>query len=348
MACAQGAIVAEGNAGQRLSTNSGDEIRMRRLLAALALLPSAAALLGAATPPAAAFPDRPITLVVPFAAGGGTDITARTVGKFLERALGQPVVVQNRVGAGGEIGLAAVAESRPDGYTIGIVNTPGVVTIPIERRARFSLDSFDFIAGVVEDPAAIIVLDRSPIRSIADLVAAAKREPGSITLGSAGIGSSGHIAMLLLEQATGASFTNVPFNGISVAVTSMLGGQISGSTINLGEAFAVTAGQPVRVLGVMAARRMPFAPDLPTFAEAGYPIEGGSIRSFAGPRGLPADVLARYEAAFARLMQDPEFLEDARRTTQPLGFRPRAELVAALRESDRIHRELWSRRPWNQ
>ncbi|MCC7281060.1 MAG: tripartite tricarboxylate transporter substrate binding protein [Acetobacteraceae bacterium] len=315
---------------------------MHRLLAALVLLLSTTAMAQAA------FPDRPITLVVPFAAGGGTDITARTVGKFLERSFGQPVVVANRTGAGGEIGMAAVAEARPDGYTIGIINTPGVVTIPIERRARFSLESFDFIAGVVEDPASIIVLDRSPIRSIADLVAAARANPGAITLGSAGIGSSGHIAMLLLEQAAGVRFTNVPFSGTSVAVTNMLGGQISGTTSNIGEAFVMTAGQPVRILGVMAAKRMQFAPDLVTFAEAGYPIEAGSIRAFGGPHGMPAEVLARYEAAFGKLMSDAEFLDDARRTTQPLNFRPRTELVAALRESDRIHRALWAKKPWNQ
>lgn len=312
---------------------------MRRLIAALLLLLPAAA---------QAFPDRPITMIVPFAAGGGTDITARTVAKFLEREFGQPVVVQNRAGAGGEIGLAALAEARPDGQTIGIVNTPGLVTIPIERRARFSLDSFDLIAGVVEDPAAIIVLERAPVRSVADLVAAAKADPGGITLGSAGVGSSGHIAMLLLGQAAGVNFTNVPFSGTSVALTSMLGGQISGTTINLGEAFALTTGQPVRILGVMATERMAMAPDVPTFAEAGMPIEAGSIRSFAAPRGLPADVLARYDAAFAKLMLDPEFLEDARRTSQPLRYRPRAELVAALREADRIHRALWASKPWNQ
>lgn len=312
---------------------------MRRLIAALLLLLPAAA---------QAFPDRPITMIVPFAAGGGTDITARTVAKFLEREFGQPVVVQNRAGAGGEIGLAALAEARPDGQTIGIVNTPGLVTIPIERRARFSLDSFDLIAGVVEDPAAIIVLERAPVRSVADLVAAAKADPGGITLGSAGVGSSGHIAMLLLGQAAGVNFTNVPFSGTSVALTSMLGGQISGTTINLGEAFALTTGQPVRILGVMATERMAMAPDVPTFAEAGMPIEAGSIRSFAAPRGLPADVLARYDAAFAKLMLDPEFLEDARRTSQPLRYRPRAELVAALREADRIHRALWASQPWNQ
>lgn len=321
------------------SLSNGVYFPMRLLIAALALLLPAAA---------RAFPDRPITMVVPFAAGGGTDITARTVARFLERAFGQPVVVQNRTGAGGEIGMTQVAEARPDGYTIGIINTPGVVTIPIERRARFSLDSFDFIAGVVEDPASIIVLERSPVRTIADLVAAARADPGGVTLGSAGVGSSGHIAMLLLGQAAGVSFTNVPFSGTSVAVTNLLGGQISGTTSNLGEAFAMTEGQPVRILGVMATARMEMAPEIPTFAEAGYPIEAGSIRSFGGPRGLPDAVLARYETAFAALMKDPEFLEAARRTTQPLRYRPRAALIAALRESDRIHRALWAREPWNQ
>jgi tripartite-type tricarboxylate transporter receptor subunit TctC len=309
------------------------------LLAALALLAGATA---------HAFPDRPVTMIVPFAAGGGTDITARTVAKFLEKELGQPVVVQNRTGAGGEIGMAAVAEARPDGHVIGIINTPGVVTIPIERRARFALDSFDFIAGVVEDPASILVLESSPVRSIADLVAFTRRDPAGATLGSAGIGSSGHIAMLLLGVAAGVEFTNVPFSGTSVAVTNMLGGQIFGTTSNIGEAFAMTSGRPVRILGVMASARMAMFPDIPTFAEAGFPVEAGSIRSFGAPRGLPPAVLVRYEAAFARLMTDSEFLEDARRTTQPLRFRPRVELVAALAEADRAHRALWAVKPWNQ
>jgi tripartite-type tricarboxylate transporter receptor subunit TctC len=315
----------------------------RLLLAALALLAAPAHVF-----PAHAFPDRPITLIVPFAAGGGTDITARTVAKFLEKEFSQSVVVQNRTGAGGEIGLAAVAEARADGYVIGIINTPGVVTIPIERRARFSLDSFDVFAGVVEDPASIIVLESSPVRTVADLVAFARRDPQGATLGSAGVGSSGHIAMLLLGQAAGVEFTNVPFAGTSVAVTNMLGGQIFGTTSNIGEAFAMTAGRPVRILGVMATARMAMAPDIPTFAELGFPVEAGSIRAFGGPRGLPPAVLARYEAAFAKLMTDAEFLEDARRTSQPLRYRDRAELVAALAESDRIHRALWARKPWNQ
>jgi tripartite-type tricarboxylate transporter receptor subunit TctC len=316
---------------------------MKRLLLALALL-------GAPihATPAHAFPDRPITLIVPFAAGGGTDITARTVAKFLEKEFAQSVVVQNRTGAGGELGMAAVAEARADGHTIGIINTPGVVTIPIERRARFTLDSFDFIAGVVEDPAAILVLESSPVRTIADLVAFARRDPQGATLGSAGVGSSGHIAMLLLGVAAGVEFTNVPFSGTSVAVTNMLGGQIFGTTSNIGEAFAMTAGRPVRILGVMATQRMAMFPDIGTFAEAGFRVEAGSIRSFGAPRGLPPAVLARYEAAFAKLMTDAEFLEDARRTTQPLRFRPRADLVAALAEADRAHRALWAVKPWNQ
>ncbi|MBX9594264.1 MAG: tripartite tricarboxylate transporter substrate binding protein, partial [Roseomonas sp.] len=132
----------------------------------------------------AAWPERPVTLIVPFAAGGGTDISARVMAQYLERDLGQPFVVQNRPGAGGAIGLGALAAAAPDGYTLAIINTPGIVTIPIERNAGWTMDSFTFIAGVVEDPATFAVHPDSPIRSIADLIAAAKAAPGMVTVGT--------------------------------------------------------------------------------------------------------------------------------------------------------------------
>ena len=295
----------------------------------------------------AAWPERPLQLIVPFAAGGGTDISARTMAQFLERELGQPVVVQNRPGAGGEIGLSAIADARPDGYTIGIINTPGIVTIPIERSPRWSLASFTFIAGVVEDPTTFAVHPESPMRSIADLVAAAKAKPGEVTVGTQGVGSAGHISALLLEQAAGIRFECVSYAGSAPAAVALMRRDIQVTTASLGESLTFAQQQPWRVLGLMSSTRSEFAPDVPTFKEAGYDISGGSLRGISAPRGLPPDVVRRLSSAIGAVLRHQEFREASARTFQPLRFLESAEYVAYLQNADAAHRALWRVRPWN-
>jgi len=308
------------------------------LLAAPALLPLAAR---------AAWPAGSIQMIVPFAAGGGTDISARTMARFLEKELGTGIVVVNRPGAGGEIGLSAIADARPDGHTLGIVNTPGIVTIPIERRPRWSLDSFTFVAGVVEDPATFAVHPDSPIRTVADLVAAARGAPGAVTLGTQGVGSAGHIAMLLLEEAAGVRFEPVAYAGAAPAALALLQRQIAATTANLGESLTFAGQQPWRTLGVMSADRSPMAPDVPTFREAGYDLRGGSLRGLGAPAGMPAEVTRRLSDAVGRVLRDPDFVATSERTFQPLRFLPSDLYVAYLREVDAAHRTLWRARPWN-
>ncbi len=295
----------------------------------------------------AAWPDKPIQMIVPFAAGGGTDISARTIARYLEPELGQSVVAVNRGGAGGEIGLSAIADARPDGYTVGIINTPGIVTIPIERHPRWSMDSFTFIAGVVEDPATFAVHPDSPIKSIADLVAAAKAAPGTITVGTQGVGSAGHISMLLLEEAAGVRFEPVAYSGAAPAALALLQKQIQVTTANLGESLTFAQQQPYRTLGVMAADRSAMARDIPTFKEAGYDLRGGSLRGLGAPKGLPPEVTQRLSDALGKVLQNPEFIATSERTFQPLKFLPSTDYVAYLQQVDAAHRTLWRTRPWN-
>ena len=299
-------------------------------------------------PAAAEYPEEPITIVVPFSAGGGTDTTARTVARFLEPEIGGPVVVVNRPGASGEIGLTEVATAEPDGYTLGIINTPGIVTIPIERETRFTVDSFDFIAGVVEDPATVNVLESSDIETIEDLIAAARERPGEITVGTQGVGSAGHISLLLLEQAADVTFRPIPFAGAAPASTALLSGDIEATTANLGEALTFREGNPWRILGVMSPVRSPMDEDLPTFAEAGYDIIGGSIRGIGGPSGMPEDVLEKLSAALDRVVANPEFQQVAADTNQPLRYVPRDDYLEILAKSDAAHRALWAAKPWNE
>ena len=319
----------------------GPQLKRRSLLAGLGVMVAAPRLAHAS------WPERPLQLIVPFAAGGGTDISARTMAQFLERELGQPVVVQNRPGAGGEIGLSAIADARPDGYTIGIINTPGIVTIPIERSPRWSLASFTFIAGVVEDPTTFAVHPESPIRNIADLIAAAKAKPGEVTVGTQGVGSAGHISALLLEQAAGIRLECVSYSGSAPAAVALMRRDIQVTTASLGESLTFAQQQPWRVLGLMSSARSEFARDVPTFKEAGYDIRGGSLRGIGAPRGLPEDVVRRLSVAIGAALRHPEFRAMSARTFQPLRFLDSAEYIAYLQDADAAHRALWRARPWN-
>jgi len=172
-------------------------LHRRSLLAAPLLLP------GAARAQAPRFPDRPIEIMVGFVAGGGTDLDARSYGRALEKRLGGTVVINNRPGAGGELALAATARAKPDGHTLGTTNYPGMITIPIERKAQFTLDDFAPIANLVSDPSAITVRADSPWRRLEELIAAARKDPEKITYASPGVGSDDHLQLLLLEAVTG-------------------------------------------------------------------------------------------------------------------------------------------------
>lgn len=316
-------------------------LALRKLMVALALATPALAL--------AAYPDHPITLIVPFPAGAGTDMTGRTLGQCMEKFIdGAKIVVLNRAGASGDIGLAALAQAAPDGYTIGIVNTPGVISIPIERPAKYTLDSFDFIANIVDDPGTISVHADGHIKTIQDLVAAAKARPGTVTVGTQGVGSAGHISMLLLEQAADISLSAVPFQGASPSRTALLGKVIDASTANMGEAIGFAAGQPWRILGVMSDVRSPQSPATPTFREAGYNILAGSMRGLAAPKGIPADVMAKLSHATQQCSVDPEFLDRAEKTFQPLRYLGRDDYLKSLRQVDTQMRELWKVKPWNR
>ncbi|CAM4258679.1 3-phosphoglycerate dehydrogenase [Bordetella tumbae] len=297
----------------------------------------------------AAYPAHPINLIVPFPAGAGSDQTARTIAACMETKLDSArIVVLNKPGASGDIGLTALARAEPDGYTIGLVNTPGVISLPIERKTAYTLESFDFIANLVEDPGTISVHADSPIHSIQDLIAAAKAKPGEITVGTQGVGSAGHISALSLEHAAGIQLSPVPFQGAAPASVALLGKVVDSTMANLGEAITFANGKPWRIVGVMGDKRAEQAPDIPTFHDAGYEVIGGSMRGLAGPRGMPAEVIADLSRAVDECNHDQTYLSRAKASFQPLRYLKRDDYIASLKAVDRQLRELWTVKPWQQ
>jgi tripartite-type tricarboxylate transporter receptor subunit TctC len=317
------------------------------------LLAAAAAGVAAALPPRPARasdwqPDRPITMIVAFAPGGGTDTAARTLARFMERDLGQPVVVTNRAGAGGEIGWSELARAKPDGYTIGFTNTPNIITVPIERQARFRFEDFAFIANIVDDPGGMWVLADSPVSSLAALVEEARRRPGELSYGTTGVGSDDHLAMLAFQRLTGTRFLHVPFGGSSQVRTALLSRQLALAVVNMAEGIADWRQGLVRPLGAMATARWEGAPEVPTFREQGFDVVESSMRGVGAPAGVPRPVLDRLALSVRRAVEHPEFKAAAAQQSLPLRYLGPDEYRVELAALKAGYERLWREHPWRE
>lgn len=298
----------------------------------------------------AAWPsDQPINLIIAYAPGGGTDIIARNIVPFIEKYLGDgaKINVVNRPGAGGAIGFAAIAAAPTDGYTIGFINTPPIVTIPIERSAPWTLQSYDLLGNVVDDPGTFCVHAESAYKTLADLAAFAKANPGRVTVGSTGVGSDDHLAMLFFEKSAGVKMTHVPFKGSAETRTAIIGKHIEVAAINVGEALQyIKGGSPLRCLGQMASKRLPAAADWPTFREQGFGFDMASLRGIVGPKGMPAAIRERLAGAIEKAQADPAFKLAAERAFAPIRYLGPAAYEAELKSDDVRFRALWKELPW--
>lgn len=320
----------------------------RQLLSALTLS-AITALVPAASH--AAYPEQPIKMVVAYGAGGGTDIIARTMAQYISKYLGNnaAIVVTNRPGAGGAIGFAELAKAPADGYTIGFINTPNVLTIPIERKSTFHWQDFDLLGNAVDDPGNFSVHADSPYKNLKELVAFAKANPGAVTYGTTGIGSDDHISALLLERAAGIKLTHVPFKGAAEVHNGVVGKQITVAAMNIGEALQYAkGGSPIRQLGQMSVVRTVLAPNVPTFREQGYDIVMASLRGIAAPKGLPPAVREQLVNAVAKAAADPEFQVKAAGFFAPLRHLPPAAYAAELKDSEAAFKQLWQVLPWGE
>jgi tripartite-type tricarboxylate transporter receptor subunit TctC len=253
------------------------------------------------------YPSRPIRIVVPYAAGGAVDIVARTIGQPLSEALKQPVIVDNRPGASANIGMEMVAKAAPDGYTL-LMASNGIAT----NMALFPNLAFDAqrdfapIAKIGYAPLVIVVPATSPAKSLKDLIAMAKAEPGKLTYASAGNGSSGHLAGELLKSMAKIDVLHVPYKGGAPAITDLLGERITFMPINPVEVIAHIRGGRLRALAVASDKRFPLLPDLPTVAEAGLAgFEASVWWGLVAPAKTSADIVRQLNAETNKALADP-------------------------------------------
>lgn len=274
----------------------------------LALALVALALAPFTTGTAQAWPDKPITLVVPFPPGGSTDTLARALAPKLQDKLGQTVVIENKAGATGTIGAAQVKRAPADGHTLLVTSLGPLVIAPhlIKAVPYDATKDFDLVTLAVQAPNVLVVPAASPFRSVADVIAAHKAQPGKLSFASSGNGSSDHLTAELFWQQTGTSGSHVPYKGGAPAITDLLGGQVDASFQNINAVLQHINTGKLRALAITSAQRSPLLPAVPTLGESG--VKGADVYSWqavAAPRGLPADVLAKLHAALAGALNDP-------------------------------------------
>jgi tripartite-type tricarboxylate transporter receptor subunit TctC len=323
--------------------------RLRRSALRLAAAAVATTLaFGPAGPAAAAWPeDRPIEVIVPFPPAGGVDAMVRAAVHHAAQHLpGARFVVTNRPGAAGQVGFEAIFSAAPDGYTLGAVTNTALNGIAIERRPRYQVERFSYIANIVDDPGGFWVAADSRLRTLRDLQEAARREPDALAVGTAGIGSDDHLLQLAFEAAASVRLLHVPYPGTAPIITELLGGRLAVGSLNMSEGLSLMRDGKIRALGQAGPERWPPAGEVPTFVEQGFDVTGGSARGIAGPPGLPPAILTRLVEAFAATLADPAFQAEAARLNLPLRPLSGDAYRDMMLANHAALRELWQRRPW--
>src|SRR5574341_1146827 len=281
-----------------------------------------------ALPPGAAaqepFPTRPISLVAPFPPGGVADLTARPLAAAMEKVLKNPVVVVNKTGAAGAVGMSFVAHSKPDGYTL-LLALSSISIIPeadklFDRKPAYTMDQLTPIALISADPTILVVRADRPWKSVKEFVDAAKKQPEQISYSSSGVYGTLHMAMEMLTHAAGIKLKHVPYNGAGPALTAILGGHVdslaSGPAVVLPH---IKAGK-LRPLAGWGAKRVEALADLPTFKELGYDIEFYIWAGVLAPRGTPEPILQKLRDTVRQAVQDPEFKSAMAKMETPVAY----------------------------
>jgi tripartite-type tricarboxylate transporter receptor subunit TctC len=302
------------------------------------------AVLGAALLPAAAaaqtegWPARAITLIVPFAPGGPVDNVGRPLADALRRHLGQPVIVENRAGGGGVVGTRAVAAARPDGYTLLVGSAGPLIIAPATGDTPDLLQGLAPVALISASPQVLAVPADLPARTLQEFLALARARPAGLNLGSAGIGTTPHLALELLARIADVRFEHIPYRGTGAALPDLIGGKIDALFGDISAVLPLLRGGQLRALAITGDERSRLAPEIPSAAELGLPaLRVRNWQALMAPAGTPAPILARIDAAVAAARQDQQLSEALARQGAQAAVSNPDHLAAFLREE----RETW-------
>jgi tripartite-type tricarboxylate transporter receptor subunit TctC len=285
------------------------------------------------------FPEKSLTLSVPFPAGGPTDTEARLVAKAAEEELGESITIRNVDGAGGTVLWNEVPEMDTSGYELVMFNLPHIVSNPIVQETEFDASSFEFLVLQSVDPTAFFVRKESPFQSLEDVVSRAKQNPGSVTVGTAGNWLAHHLAILALENEASVDLTDQPFDGSAPEIQALLGGHVDVASGNVSDVLRSGADQ-FRVLAVASEKRSEFLPEAPTFKELGYDVIMSSDRGIAAPTGVSEERLAVLREAFENAARSDELQEKLREVGSEPSIFVGAEIGELVNEREARARKL--------
>jgi tripartite-type tricarboxylate transporter receptor subunit TctC len=259
---------------------------------------------------AADFPTKEVQIIIPWAAGGATDLVFRALAASSAKHLGKAVVVVNRPGGAGAIGYTEAMQARPDGYTLVTAVTP-LAILPHQASTAFTYQNFEPILNVVQDPAMFQIRADSPWKTLAEFLDYAKKNPGMITVGNSGAGGGVHLIALAFEKAAGVQFNHIPFAGGGPSITALLGGHVHAVSCSPPEGIAHVKAGKLRIIALFSENRMEAFPAVPVVREQGVNFTMGQWRGLAAPKGTPPDVIKALHDAFKKGMEDPAFVKNA-------------------------------------
>jgi tripartite-type tricarboxylate transporter receptor subunit TctC len=276
------------------------------------------------------YPNRPVKIIVPFAPGAGNDTLGRLTAEYLTPRLGQPVIVENKAGAGSQIGIDFVAKSPPDGYNVVWAASDGITILPaVKPSMPYKVpDDFTFIARIVQIPFVVAVNPDLPIKSVADLVAYAKANPGKLKYGTSGIGGGPHLGSALIEKAAGVEMLHVPYSGVAPAMTALLGKSIDVALVTPPTVKPYTDAGQFRAIATTGKERHPLFPDLPTLEEAGLPVTVVVWYGILAPANTPESILSRLRKEVADGLKEPKVQQRLTALGYQVSFLPGDEFKA--------------------
>ena len=289
------------------------------------------------------YPRKPVTTLMGFSPGGGSDVMLSMVRPQLEKLLKTTLVPVYKPGAGSDLAATELAMSKADGYTVFVSCTPMIPINAYVRETSYKVSDLAFVANVVTDPGVFVVRAESPYKTIADVIKAAKEKPGTISVGVASAPGDDWFAMHQFEGAAQIKFNIVPFAGDGPSWQAALAGHVDATSNNLGIVYSQMRAGKLRALAIMSDKRSPIVPDIPTFKELGYNFTSGSSRGFAMPKNTPKPVIDMFANAVKQVMSTEEFKAAALNTAFPYDYQGPEEYAAYMKSLDAVYRPLWDK-----
>jgi tripartite-type tricarboxylate transporter receptor subunit TctC len=288
---------------------------------------------------AADFPTKEVQIIIPWAAGGATDLIFRALAATTGKYLGKAVVVVNKTGGAGAVGYTEAMQSKPDGYTLVSAITP-LTILPHQVKTAFTYKSFDPIINVVRDPGMFLVRSDSPWKSLKEFLDYAKKNPDMITVGNSGAGGGVHLIALAFEKTAGVKFNHIPFAGGGPSVTALLGGHINAVSVSPPEGIEHVKAGKLKIIALFAEKRFELFPDVPTVKEQGIDFGMGQWRGLAAPKGTPPDVIKKLHDAFKKGMEDTVFIKNAKDMVVNLSYLDPEAFGKLMAQDDEFYGKL--------